>query len=196
MEAMAWIERLAHDYPALSYLATFVWTFFEGETFVLVAGFAAAEGAVNAPLLLLSAWLGSFAGDQCWFWVGRQFGQRVLARRPVWRARVDRALAWLERFDAGFILTFRFIYGIRNISSFALGVSAIGWRRFMLLNFAGAGIWAISFVGAGYLFGDAFDHVASGIKIAVLSAAALLGGACLVYRLRRRRPAIEAAVPD
>ncbi|HUK06418.1 MAG TPA: DedA family protein [Stellaceae bacterium] len=151
------IQALIKEHGAWSYAITFVWTFFEGETFVLFAGFAAAAGLINAPLLLASAWLGSFAGDQCYFWIGRHFGLKLLERRPAWRARVDIALGWLRRFDAGFILTFRFIYGIRNISSFALGISGIPWRRFMILNFIAAGIWSVTFVSAGYFFGHASE---------------------------------------
>ena len=37
-------ERFILEHGAWSYLVTFVWTFFEGETFVLLAGFAAAQG--------------------------------------------------------------------------------------------------------------------------------------------------------
>jgi membrane protein DedA with SNARE-associated domain len=161
---------------------------------VLFCGFAAAQGLLNTALLLLAAWLGSFAGDQFYFWVGRHFGLMLLERRPYWRARVDRALAWLRRFDVGFILSFRFIYGIRNISSFALGISGIYWRRFLVLNFAAAGLWAGTFVGTGYLFGQAseamlgdlavkFRLVALGVFVVVVAAAARA-----VLWHRRRRP--------
>jgi len=153
------LQELIREHGVWSYAITFVWTFFEGETFVLFAGFAAAQGFLNPPLLLIAAWLGSFAGDQCYFWIGRRFGLRLLERRPAWRARVDKALGWLRRFDAGFILTFRFIYGVRNVSSFALGISGIGWRRFMILNFIAAGLWAAMFVSAGYLFGAASEKM-------------------------------------
>src|SRR5260221_60358 len=120
------VQRLIIEHGAWFYPFTFALTFIEGETFVLVAGFAAAQGLLNAPLLLLAAWLGSFAGDQCYFWIGRNFGLRLLSRRPIWRARVDSALGWIKRYDTWFILSFRFIYGVRNFSSFALGRPGAG----------------------------------------------------------------------
>lgn len=198
---MEFVERLIHEHGTYTlYLITFVWTFFEGETFVLAVAFAAAQGLLSEPLVLAAAWLGSFAGDQCWFWIGRNFGLRWLARRPKWRAGVDLALGWLKRFDAEFILTFRFIYGIRNVSSFALGISGVGWKRFLILNFTAAGLWAITFVGTGYLFGEAFEHVlgdyAERIKIGLLAAlCAIVLVAYIIYRWRRRRPNLEAVVP-
>ena len=186
------VQELFRQYGLWSYAITFVWTFFEGETFVLFAGFAAAQGLLNPPLLLVAAWLGSFCGDQCYFWIGRHFGLRLLERRPTWRNRVDKALTWLRRFDAGFILTFRFIYGVRNVSSFALGISGIGWKRFFALNFIAAGLWACVFVGAGYLFGHAYKHalgdLARNVQMTMLGIfAAVVIGISVTVWLRHRR---------
>jgi membrane protein DedA with SNARE-associated domain len=194
------VHRLIIDHGAWFYPLTFTWTFIEGETFVLVAGFAAAQGLLSAPLLLLSAWLGSAAGDQFYFWIGRQFGLRLLSRRPFWRIRVDSALGWVKRYDKWFILSFRFIYGIRNISSFALGISGIGWQRFLVLNLAAALLWAASFVGIGYFCGHAYKHMlgafADRFSIIMLGLfTVLLAGGGLLYRLRRRRGAAAAAQP-
>ena len=193
------VQRLILEHGAWSYLITFAWTFFEGETFVLFAGFAAAQGLLFAPLLFVAAWLGSFAGDQCYFWIGRRFGLRVLARQPKWRAKVDTALGWLKRYDAGFILSFRFIYGVRNFSSFALGISGINWKRFMILNFTAAGLWAAVFVGAGYLCGHALESMLGDIArdfglTMLVGFAIVLIGAHFAHRAHRRRR--RAAVPQ
>jgi membrane protein DedA with SNARE-associated domain len=196
------LERFILEYGAWSYLITVVWTFFEGETFVLLAGFVAARGSLSATLLIMAAALGSFAGDQCYFWIGRHFGLRLMARHPDWRRRVDTALSWLRRWDVGFILTFRFIYGVRNFSSFALGVSSINWKRFLSLNFIAAWLWAATFVGLGFVCGKSIEHVlgrlAHEVGIILLGLfVALLAGGHLVGRLRRsrRRVAEAAATP-
>ena len=191
------LSDLSVEYGAWFYLLTFAWTFIEGETFVIVAGFAAAQGLLNAPLLLLAAWLGSYAGDQCYFWIGRNFGLRLLSRRPWWRERVDAALAWVKRYDKWFILSFRFIYGIRNISSFALGISGIGWRRFLILNLIAALLWASAFVGAGFFCGRAAERVLgeqhrfSVLMLVAFTVVLAAGG--VYYRLRRRRRRVAAA---
>jgi membrane protein DedA with SNARE-associated domain len=194
------IERLIAEHGTWTYLITFAWTFFEGETFVLFAGFAAAQGLLSSPLLFLAAWLGSFSGDQCYFWIGRRFGLRVLRRRPLWRARVDTALGWLKRYDVGFILSFRFIYGVRNFSSFALGISGFDWRRFFALNLIAAALWATVFVSVGYLCGHAFESalgdIAERFSLVMLGGFALLLIAVhLIHRLRRRRHQPETASP-
>ena len=196
-------HRFILEHGTLSYLVTFAWTFFEGETFVIFAGFAAAQGLLAWPLLLIAAWLGSFAGDQTYFWIGRHFGSKLLARQPLWQARVDRALGWLDRYDAGFILTFRFIYGVRNFSSFALGISHVHWRRFLILNFVAAGVWAAVFVAAGYLCGHALGRMVGEIaerfseSLLIIFALALIIGHLVHrwHRRRRRKPAVIVVPP-
>ena len=186
------LNQLIAQNGACFYLIIFVWTFLEGETVVLFAGFAAAQGLVDPVLLLIAAWLGSFAGDQCYFWLGRKFGVQLLARFPRWRPGVDSALHWLERYDAGFILSFRFIYGVRNFSSFALGLSAVRWERFLWLNFTAAGLWAASFVGVGYFLGHAFravlGDIARSFSLVMLAVFVAIGaGMWLLHRFQRRR---------
>lgn len=192
------LHRFIVEHGTWSYLITFAWTFFEGETFVLFAGFAAAQGLLLWPVLLIAAWLGSFAGDQCYFWIGRHFGMRLLARQPRWQERVDGAMGWLKRYDAGFILSFRFIYGVRNFSSFALGISGISWRRFLALNFLAAFLWAAVFVGSGYFCGRALERMLGDIadNFSMMALAVFLVGiiaAAVIHQWRRRQRRQRAA---
>lgn len=192
------VPRLIQHYGVWFYFLTFVWTFIEGETFVLVAGFFAAQGLLSAPLLLIAAWLGSFSGDQCYFWIGRRYGLRLLSHRPHWRRPVDSALSWVNRYDKWFILSFRFIYGVRNFSSFALGISGIGWRRFLVLNFLAAMLWAMAYVGGGYFCGRALERMLGQIadQFSMIALAAFIVGvvaAAIIHRVRRRRRAAAAA---
>jgi membrane protein DedA with SNARE-associated domain len=192
------IKRLIPQYGVWFYLLTFAWTFIEGETFVLFAGYFAAQGLLSAPLLLIAAWLGSFAGDQCYFWIGRRYGLRLLSQRPRWRAGVDSALGWVKRYDKWFILTFRFTYGIRNVSSFALGISGIGWRRFLYFNFLAAFLWACAFVGGGYFCGRAMEHMLGEVadqvgKVVLIVVVVVVVAIAILHRLRRRRRRQRAA---
>jgi membrane protein DedA with SNARE-associated domain len=173
------------------YAIAFTWAFFEGETFVLFGGLAAAQGALDPIILFLAVTIGSFCGDQCWFQLGRQFGPRLLRRFSRWRSRVVAPLAWLERYDAWFILTFRFIYGIRNISSFAIGLSAVKWRRFTVLNLMGSALWAASFVAGGYFFGGMLGltggNLAENLGLLILGGCAVAFAASRVAHLRPKR---------
>jgi len=195
------INQLIAEYGTYTYLIAFIWTFLEGETIVLFVGFAAAQGLLNPILLLVAAWLGSFAGDQVYFWIGRHFGLGILHRFPRWRYGVESALRWLERYNTGFILAFRFIYGVRNLSSFAMGLSAIRWQRFLSLNFLAAGLWATSFIAVGYFLGHAFravlGHLVRSFSLAMLGAfIAFAVTVSLAHRLQIASCRASAARPE
>lgn len=153
------IYSLIAEYHDWFYFITFAWTFLEGETFVIFAGAAASQGLLNAYWLVVAAWTGSFLGDQLYFLLGRKYGHRLLKRFPKLQGGVNVALDMLHKYHVGFILSFRFIYGVRNFSSLAMGMSMISWPRFAALNFIAAGLWANCFVWAGYLLGVAFEAV-------------------------------------
>lgn len=153
------VEDTIAQYGAWFYAITFIWTALEGETFVIIAGYAAHQGLLNPYLLVLFAWTGSFLGDQIFFLLGRKFGHQLLTRFPRWQPGVARALEMLKRYDIGFILSFRFIYGVRNFASFAMGMSPLPWIRFSALNFVAAGLWATSFVSLGYWLGEGFRAI-------------------------------------
>ncbi|MCZ8309354.1 MAG: DedA family protein [Magnetospirillum sp.] len=201
MEPTADIHALITQYGTLIYAIIFVWTFFEGETFVLFAGAAAQQGTLNVWVLLVVAWLGSFAGDQMWFWIGRRYGSQMLERRPKWRAGVDGALEMLKRYDTWFILSFRFIYGVRNFASFAMGVARVDPMRFAALNFVAAFVWAASFVGIGYLFGRALEAMLGDVVhyFLYVMLGVFVGSSTIVYLVHRhhtRKAAARQAAKD
>ena len=189
---MSHVHQLVNDYGAWIYALIFAWTFFEGETFVLFAGLAASKGYLDWGGVFFAAWLGSFAGDQLYFWIGRRWGTTLLGRVPRWQSSVQSSLQWLKRYDTWFILSFRFIYGVRNFASFAMGMSGLAPARFASLNLAAAFIWALTFSGFGFVFGRVFKHmltdvaqIFSFVTLGIFIAAVALGG----YLHRRRRPA-------
>jgi len=101
-------------------------------------------------------------------------------------------LYWLERYNTGFILSFRFIYGVRNFSSFAMGLSAVHWKRFMILNFIAASLWAGSFVAVGYFLGHALravlGHLMRSFSLFMLIAFIVITIAVwLFHRVQKRR---------
>jgi len=186
---------LQHLIATYGYLALFVGTFLEGETIVIIAGMAAHSGLLDLPAAILWAFLGSMSGDQLYFFIGRYKGDWLMARKPAWQDRIEKALRKLERHANWLLLTFRFMYGLRNVITFAVGMSRIPIWRFALLNTVGAIIWAVSFGVGGYLFGEALVRIVEDVKRYQLE---VLGGICLVslmvwlIRLRRRRRAPAA----
>jgi membrane protein DedA with SNARE-associated domain len=160
----------------------------EGETAVVTGGILAHQGLVAWPAALVAAAIGSFVADQIFFSVGRyaRDGHWVatLRKRRVY-ARVTRMM---ERYPIGFIFAFRFLYGLRTISPVAIGTSRVSTRLFVAVNAASAACWASIFVGIGYLFGEAFQELATryrpSLRHILMAAALVMVAAAIGWGLR------------
>jgi membrane protein DedA with SNARE-associated domain len=171
-----------------AYVVLLVWTFLEGETIVILAGVAARDGHLSVPLIILCAFCGSLCSDQIVFFLGRYKGKAFVAKRPKWQARAERVYRLLERHQTWLILGFRFLYGLRNITPFAIGMTQVPARRFITLNVIGAAVWATTFACGGYLFGAAMETIFSGQQkwYAILGLAAIAAVVWGVRMVRRR----------
>lgn len=181
------MEQLIAEY---GYWAVLAGTFFEGETVPVLAGFAAHEGLLRLDLVILCAFIGSFTGDQVWFWGGRRYGKVWLAKHPTSAAAAERVGRLLDRWGDWFVLSFRFLYGVRSISTVALGLSSISAIRFAVLNMISAAVWAVVVGCLGYLFGQAIEGMMGEIKAwehRILAALAIALALFVIHRLVRRK---------
>ena len=135
------------------YAAVFFGALFEGESVLLLAGYAAHRGYLDFAVLTGIAMVGAVAGDQFFFWLGRRHGQTLLRRRPALRGKVGRALGLIQRHPAGIILAMRFVWGLRIALPVAVGLSDVARWRFFWINLASAVLWAPLIGGIGYLSG-------------------------------------------
>ncbi len=182
------IESMVREF---GYLAVFIGTFLEGETILVVAGFAAYEEYLELPWVMVTAFFGSLFGDQLYFFIGRYKGRSLLRKYPSWQPRVNRFRKLMDRHDTWFILVFRFLYGLRTVAPFAIGLSNVSLKKFIFLNVISAAIWAVTLAILGYFFGQVMEAVLDDIKkyellimTGIFLAAALI---FIVKRLRRRK---------
>lgn len=161
---------------------------FEGESVIFIAGFFAHEGILSLPKLILVSFLGTFVSDQAFYYVGRHYGNHVIDRFPSLRPRADKAFGLLKRYDVIFILSFRFIYGIRTISPLIIGSSGVGIKKFTILNFIAAIIWSVGSCLAAYYFADLIMDKMDLIPKITLGFV-LIGGilAYLIIKWRKRK---------
>lgn len=178
------------------YLAIFVGTFFEGETILVLGGLAVHRDYLDLWGVLASAFAGSVAGDQLYFHVGRQRGPAFLERRPRWQAGAERVRRLLRRHENGLILGFRFVYGLRTVTPFVLGMSGVSPLRFLALNAVSAAAWVAVVTLAGYGLGSAAQQMlgrARHDEEILFAVIALVGAATwLVHWIRSRRRAARA----
>ncbi len=146
------------------YLALFVGVFFEGETILIIAAFAAHQGYLKLQWVILTAFLGSLAGDEFYFFLGRMKGRAFLRSRPVWQLRVGKVQGLLERHHRLIIVGFRFLSGLRTVIPLSLGMSEVKASHFIFFNILGALAWSLVVGLSGFLFGAALDVMLQDIR--------------------------------
>lgn len=181
---------MEHFIAEFGYWAVLAGTFFEGETVPVLAGFAAHEGILRLDLVMLCAFAGSFCGDQLWFWVGRRYGKTWMSKHPKSAAAAERVGRLLDRWGDWFVLSFRFLYGLRAVSPVAIGLSSISAARFAVLNMVSAAVWAVVVGALGYAFGQAIEGMMGRLKVwehRILAALAIALVVYVIHRLVRAR---------
>lgn len=167
------------------YAAVAIGTFLEGETVVLIAAAFAERQILSLPLVILTAALGGFAGDQLYFYLGRRYGARLLGRFPRLAVKAVRVQALLFRFRYPIIPALRFMYGFRLVGPFALGASEVEPAIFFWLNALGAVLWAVAIAAVGFSFASILQRPDLQRYEYLLGGAFLVLLAILVWRRRR-----------
>ncbi|HET6514180.1 MAG TPA: DedA family protein [Thermodesulfovibrionales bacterium] len=191
MLSPATLEHLIRTY---GYAALLIGTFFEGETILIIGGLAAHMGYLRLPLVMAIALIGSFSGDQVFYFVGRARGRDLLARHPRWHCRAEKIHLIVARYHDLIMLGFRFVYGIRILTPIVIGSNQrIKASRFIILNAVGAALWAVLVSAGGYLFGTTLEIVMKDIRryeMEVIIGILLIGGILwMVHYLREKRKA-------
>ena len=138
---------------------------------------------------------GSVCGITISYILGRTFGLSLIHKYGkylrITEAHVEKAHAWFRRAGHWSLTVGYFIPGVRHFTAYAAGMSDLEYPTFSLFAYAGAAIWAGSFITLGYFLGERWQavqahlhHVAVIIALAVL----LLAAAWLAWRKWFRQP--------
>ncbi|WP_171255189.1 DedA family protein, partial [Acinetobacter terrae] len=112
-----WSTLLQH----YGYLAILVGTFFEGETVLLLGAYAVNQHILNFWLLIATAMIGSFIGDQFYYHMGRKYGYDFISRRPKLERKFQQASLFVEYYPTLSILLMRFAWGLRTVIPISFG---------------------------------------------------------------------------
>jgi membrane protein DedA with SNARE-associated domain len=180
------IERLGH---AGVLVLTFLENLFPpipSELVIPLAGFVAARGELQLPLVIAMGSAGSLAGAVVWYVIGRRVGEERLRdwvrRHGKWvtlsATDVDRAQQWFRRHGTKAVLLGRLLPGVRTLVSLPAGFTAMPLAPFLIFSALGTVIWTAALAYAGVVlqanFGLVGDYIDTATNILLVVAAALL----------------------
>lgn len=162
-----------------------------GELAVVVGGVLAGRGRLELPVLVAVVWAAAAAGDLCGYVLGRTAGRGALLRHGrrvgVSEARLAVAERAFARHGTKAVVAGRFVGVVRALGPFAAGAAGMPAARFVAADVAGAGLWAATFTGLGYVFADRLGDLLDLLHRAQIGVGVALAGALAVWLLLRRR---------
>ena len=173
--------------------AAFAGLLVPGESLVLASGFFAHQGILELDAVIAAVALGAVAGDNIGYLLGARLGRDWLLKKGsrfgLRKKRLAQVDAFFQRQGPRAVFIGRFIGFARALVPFVAGASGMSYRRFVVADALGAGLWTVAFVALGYVLGASWQVAEKWISRSglVLGAVLLLGAVWLWLRHRRRR---------
>ena len=134
-----------------------VMPFLPGDSLLFIVGALAGVGLLSFPIACAVLIAAAILGDQCNYAIGRYFGPKVFQwenSKFFNKKAFDQAHGFYERYGGTTVILARFMPFIRTFAPFVAGVAAMDRGKFTLFNVAGALIWVLGIVTAGFFFGN------------------------------------------
>lgn len=174
-----------------------------GETVLIAAAvYAGTTHHLSIALVIAAAAAGAIIGDNIGFWIGREFGFRLLLRYGRYVGLDEGRLKlghYLFRRHGGKVVFFgRFIAVLRTLAALLAGVNRMQWPRFLFFNAAGGIVWAAGYGIIAYVLGSSAQQLLGEVGLAAMAvAAAVIIAAVVIGRrhMQRLKDEAERALP-
>ena len=174
---------------------------------ILASGVLAREGVVRWWLMLPVCVVGVISGDVVLYWVGRHWGERVLAWRIVRcvlsHEREEALKTAYHRHGVKVIFTARHVMGLRAAAFLTAGIARIPFLRFLAVDTAGAMVGVPVSFGLAFFFTDQIEQILADVhRVERWAALVLLAGVGAWFAVRAYRRTrtlereVEASRPD
>jgi membrane protein DedA with SNARE-associated domain len=200
------IEQFLEEF---TYLGIFLVLFLAGlgvpipeEIPVLASGVLAREGVVRWWLTLPVCILGVLSGDVVLYWVGRHWGERVLAWRIVRyvlsQEREEALKAAYRKHGVKIVFTARHVMGLRAAAFLTAGIAHVPFGSFLAVDAAASLLGVPVAFGLAFFFTDQLEQIVRDVHRVERWAVLLVLLAVVVYftvRTYRRSRLLEPETP-
>lgn len=152
-------------FVAHAYAILFAWVLVEqlgipvpSVPLLLTAGTLSATHRLHVFSALAAVIAACVLSDSFWYLLGRRFGNRVLSLLCRFSLEastcVARTESYFSRRGSVTLLFAKFIPGLSTVAAPIAGQTGMAYPRFLAFDLAGSIFWSLSFLLAGWFFGD------------------------------------------
>jgi membrane-associated protein len=155
------------EYGVWTYLILFLIIFCEtglvvtpvlpGDSLLFATGTFAALGSLDIRILCVLLAIAAIAGDTVNYWIGAFIGPKAFhyeKSRFFKPEYLKRTHEFYEKYGGKTIIFARFMPIIRTFAPFVAGIGSMSYVRFLTYNVTGGAVWIVSFLLAGFYFGN------------------------------------------
>jgi membrane protein DedA with SNARE-associated domain len=147
-----------------------------GETTLIAAAlYAGTTHELNIVAVVLTAAAGAIIGDNAGFWLGREFGYRLLLRYGARLGLTERKIKLGQylflRHGGKVVFWGRFVAVLRALAAVLAGANRMNWLHFLLCNAAGGIVWAAVYGLGAYYLGREIHQLGTPARLFALAAA-------------------------
>jgi len=130
--------------------------FLPGDSLLFAVGTFAALGHLDVGLVAVLLITAAILGDAVNYHIGAYIGPRAFRENSRFfkREYLIRTHEFYEKHGGKAVVLGRFVPIIRTFVPFVAGIGAMTYRKFFFYNVVGALAWVLSFLFAGYFFGN------------------------------------------
>jgi membrane protein DedA with SNARE-associated domain len=183
------METIAHWVSQYGYAGIFFLLFLgivglpiPDETLLTFAGYLIFKNNLKLAPTYAVAVLGSACGITVSYGMGRSLGLFLVHHYGrlfrITPEELDRVHAWFDRFGTWTLLFGYFIPGVRHLTAVVAGTSKLNPLHFAVFAYSGALIWAATFIGVGFYFGDQWTQVLEQVHRNLITVS--IGALCLI----------------
>ncbi len=169
--AAVFIEQMGAPLPAAPWL--------------FAAGALVGAGKMNGLVALGAAAFGSVLADMIWFYLGRQYGHRLLGLLCRISLSPDSCVRRTQdvfaRYGMRGVVAAKFIPGLSTMAPPLAGSSGVGAPRFLLFDGTGSLLYVGSFLLVGVLFSRQLEQVMAVVARLGSNALGVVAGLAAVY---------------
>lgn len=134
-----------------------VMPFLPGDSLLFAIGALCATGSLSVYIVLILLVIAAILGDSLNYAIGHKLGLKPFEKgnsKIFKKAYLRKTEEFYEKYGGKTIIIARFIPIVRTFAPFVAGVGSMRYSTFITYNVAGALLWIVSLVLAGYFFGN------------------------------------------
>ncbi|MGA9293809.1 MAG: DedA family protein [Ignavibacteriaceae bacterium] len=127
-----------------------------GETVLIICSLFAILGKLNLVYVGILGFMGAVFGDNTGFMIGRYGGKKLVLKWGkylfITAKRLNKFENFFTKYGGKIVTVARFVQGLRQFNGIIAGISEMKWKKFLIFNLIGAGLWVGFWIGlASYL---------------------------------------------